>query len=347
MSDDLLDTVKLVGGALALLILLVVILGPIGGLLLDAATVQESFEPTAGESYEIGGESDIPDGFDVAATTGYGVALSDGAYVDGIDGSETFNESWTVLATAAIDPAYENATMDIFGHDNASVLVQYQEGDWAAEYADDGEWAQASIEAADPANLTALAVTWDGTELAIDDGETSDGDTLSDDRDPRGVAIGFEGTLDEVRTLGYDAPGTAIDAYLADPIDPLADETHDARLMFDEGAGDTTTVYYADGEATLVGGEWTADGVPDPGLVQGVDYDVSTEPLEVTPLVDGYLDGAPVAWYSWDGSFWGDVGVEIISIGGVALGLIALALVVIVAARIMDEFNGGSFGKRG
>ena len=346
MSDDLLGTAKLVGGALVLLILLVVILGPIGGLLLDAATVQASFEPTAGEGYEISGESDVPDGFDVAATTGYGVALSDGAYVDGIDGSETFNESWTVLATASIDEAYENATMDVFAHDNASVLVQYQEGDWAAEYAEDGEYAQASIEASDPTNLTALAVTWDGVELAIDDGDIADHGTLSEDRDPRGVAIGWEGTIDEVRTIGYDAPSAAIDAYLADPIDPLAGETHDARLMFDEGSGETTTIYYADGEATLVGAEWTADGVDDPGLVQGVDYDVSTSPLEVTPLVDGYLDGAPVAWYSWDDSFWGDVGVEIISIGGVALGLIALALVVIVAARIMDEFGGRSFGKR-
>jgi len=342
----MIDETRKVGTALVLILVVLFVGSIVAGLIVDSAGVTQSFEPDTEEEYVINQDSEVPDGFEVKATTETALEFSDGAYVDSVSHNETFDDEWSVLAVASIESGYEEATMDVVAHDNETILLQYQAGEWAAEYRDGDETAQTSVDAEDPHNLTALSVVWDESELTVRaDGDESEPATLTEDREPRSVSVGWHGTIDEVRTFGDVIAEDSIEQFEADPIDPLTDEQHHSRLMFDEGEGDETEVFYADTQASIQGAEWT-DGVEDPGLDEDVDYAVSVSPLSVIALENGYLDGAPIAYYQWDGSGFAAWAVETMDLMGTIFTLLIIAVLAMAAMAIYREIGGGGFGAR-
>lgn len=281
---------------------------------------------------------EMPGDVTVKATRGNAVHLDGDAYVEADDPDGLDNGSWTVCAATHLDPdANADATYTVYAYENETILLQYDGGDWLAYYDNGSADGKATIDAPGPAEendggwlsfggddgreYSPVCARWDNSsgELAVISDTGSSTSTLSTATTTRDLARNWVGSIDEVRTFGGAVSDSTIDAYTADPIKPLPGTDRTSRMMFDEGSGSTTTVYYASGDATLQGASW-ADGVDDPGLTEGEDYEIEANPLSVTILAGGYLDGSPVQYVSWGPN----LPFDIIGLMGVLFGILVL-----------------------
>lgn len=318
----------------------IAVFSPLAGIAVDMgeSAGDDAIEyPDAGETYELDRAIDEePSTLDVAPSQEYAVAFDgDGYLSDDIDEFESGD--WSIAITAQLaDGANEQATYALFAVDNGSVLVEYHDGDWRAiNYVGDDS-ATATVPASDASEFTGLVASWDETaqELTlIEDGENSDTGALTADDPDRRVANDWYGTVDEVRLWNQTADVSVASEYSADPIQPLAEQDHHARYMFNEGDGETTTAYYSDSSATLTGAAWVG-GVEAPELVEGTDYAISYDPLEIQILETGYLDGAPVVFVAWDSGLGGPIASIIAGVGS-AMQLVPIIMIAILAAVVI------------
>lgn len=346
-DGGILRTAGIAFGALVLLILLVVILGSIVAPFIVGAAGSVEWEPESEESEEIIDDDELPSGFSVEATTGYGVKFQGDGYVEGgvADGWDSGN--WSVCSTQKLDEeANTQATRTVFAYDNETILLQYADEEWKGYYYDDSLSAETAINVSDPHEFESVCLGWNDEELelTLSNGIEEDSAYRDSNSPDRSVAHDWYGTIDETRILTEPPDESRTATYVSDPVDPLVSAQHEARWMFNEGEGLTTNVYYSDIDATIVNGEWV-DGVDAPELDEGIDYEISLDPVEVTILSGGYLDGAPTAFAIWDGNPFATFGEGILGQIGAILTLLAIAIIVIVANVIMKEFGAG-FGKR-
>ena len=347
MSEDYMDTVKAVGIAMIGIALIAVVAAAVFSPLAAMATAEDGIEFPEGD-IEIEGVDDDAD-VEVLATTGEGLYIDGDGHVDAPAGGQVTDGHWSVTATGWLDyDANQNATYTVTGAESAEVLVQYHQGQWSAIYYDDsGDSAQALVDATDPNELTTLVVTWDDTAeeltLSVDDDRT-DTATLTADTPDRSVANDWHGILDEVRYIDRALSGSETSTYHDDPINPLASADHNLRLMFDEGEGDTTRAFYAGDsvDAQLVNADWKP-GVDDPGLVEGTDFTISTDPLTVSIVEGGYLDGAPIVYISTGASGFASLMFSVMQTGASALGLLVVGILVFAASAVLREFGGSNF----
>ena len=311
------------------------------GVLVSGAAATESFEPSTDGSTL----TDITQIDDVTLTTGYALAFSDGGHVDA-NIEDEIGAEWSVCAVAAVDEAHSDANMAIYAHDNESVLLEYRGGEWAAHYNDGSQTADATIEATDPHSLSPVCAVFDGDELVVWDGhEPSEPGQLSSETEPRPITIGFEGTIDEVRTFDGAIADDSVARFADEPVDALAEENHRSRMMFDEGEGTTTTIYYQDTDGDVVDAEWT-DGVEGPELVENEDW--SSENLRIIALEGGLLDGAPVGYaISEDGGGIIASG-QFVSLLWTGLTLFSVVIIAAVAVGVVAAVSQAknSYGKR-
>ncbi|RDZ65981.1 hypothetical protein C5B90_06435 [Haloferax sp. Atlit-12N] len=291
-----------------------------------------SFEPTLGNHTVDKTTREIPGSVNVEATTGNALYFDGSASVSSNAGSNMTNGSWTVCTLAQLDESADaNATYSAFAHDNASVLIDYDHGKWAAYYDNGSADARATIDAPSPKDgLTPVCARYDESseELVVSrDGQVSSPDVLDASPNTRNATFAWVGTLDEVRIIGEDVNNSTLTAYANDPVQPLS-VNHLGRMMFDEGSGSTSTVYYDDGDANLYRTSWTG-GVEGPNLKRGVDYQLFGDPFTVKVLSGSYLEGAPVVWVSWGSG----LPLDIMDILGL---LMALLLVVAFGNKIME-----------
>jgi hypothetical protein len=259
--------------------------------------------------------SEQPDDLQVRATRGNGLQLDESAVTSTATDNVT-DGSWTLCAVGQLaSDANTNATYALAAADNGTALLLFSNQSWVAYYqnASTGDTAKATLSASSPqSSLTPVCGRYDDTsnELVVMAGGTvSAPDTADATTDSRSVAHDWRGAIDELRVFDEAVANATLTAYASDPIQPFPSTQRAARMMFDEGSGSTTTVYFAGEEASIGTATWT-DGVSGPGLSAGSDYSISVDPLVITVLSGGYVEGAPVVFVSWGGNpipLWGAV----------------------------------------
>jgi hypothetical protein len=300
-------------------------------------------EPAPETATEVDDIDQPGDSLSVRATTGNALYLDGGgAYVDDPTNESVFTDGGWAVALVA-EPSREGRltesdTASLYAAGNETVHLLYEEGNWTARYASGG--ATAYVEA--PASLdgrTAVAATYNTTSGELElyrDGTRVDSAPLTAETVPRDPAYSWIGSIDEARTWNATLGPDRQAAYASDPVQPLPANAS-ARLMFNDGR--VTTVYYADGDATLVGETRLVDGVPGPDLVRGEDYETGAEPFTFRVIGGGYLDGAPVVFLGGGGGVFGGLIDQLMSVGTSALGLLVVGLLVAAAAWVQDQFS--------
>lgn len=351
MSDGILETVKMVGGAMVLIFIVTFILATILGTVSFGSVVDVQFEPST-EEYEELGDAESIESLEVRATSESAVATAgeEGSYLEAPGGVDPAT-NWTIATTTWLDePDVQDSWLDVIATDGGNVTLQYGAGEWVGYYADptSDQTASVRIDATDPTSQTSLVLRWDGSELWLSNGDQTATSTLDSNTEQRNVSWPWDGRIDEVRLLNASLSDAQAQTYIGDPVDPLDPSEHTARLMLDEGGGSSSTVYYNADDAQLVGSAEWADGVADPGLEPDVDYELELDPIRFRAVADGYLDGAPVVYVESTGfgSVWGEAVNRMVNIGATALLLLVVALLAIAAAVVNREFGGFGGGGR-
>ena len=291
--------------------------------------------PTTGEANEI--SSSMPNDPLISATTGIGIALDGDSNADSfadIPADDGWREDdWTLMIVAEPGDLQDGATHTLFAFDNDSIALEWHDGEYRAYVDDPFNNAIVSVDA--PAGQTPIALTYDSSvdEITLytpEQSDTSDFNTYTIDRQ---ISQSWEGSLDEARVLNESIDQQSYDVFADDPIDPLADKEHAARLMFDEGDGTTTKAYYTGSQATLNGASWVP-GIEGPELVEGTDYEISDNPFSVTVLSGGYLDGAPVFYVLSTSSIAASLAVVGGGFGS-AMSLIPIILLTMMAGIVI------------
>lgn len=281
----------------AIVISILPVMGQIG---LDDG--QGSFEPNESFATVDTTVTTEPNSLSVRATKGNALAF-DGSDTVTTRVDDVANGSWTVCSAGGLNAsANRAATYDVVAFDNATILLQYDAGNWSVYYENrTGADAKVTIGADAPTGgMTPVCGRYkEGIGLSLMANGTITGPTpLDNETETRNVSVEWYGRLDEVRVFGNALNDTQLQQYAADPIRPLPESTRLARLMFDEGSGTETTVYFASRTATIQGASWSA-GVAGPTLERGSDYEIETGPLRIRVPAGSYLAGAPIAYASW------------------------------------------------
>lgn len=287
---------------------------------------------SASETYDIGVDLDVD--IEVLATRGNAVSIDGQGYVD-VPLDETWADGdWSVLLSANLaDDANENAAYQAFVWDDETIRIQWENGDIVAYYDSGTDTASVSVPG-DADEWNNVAVTWDDTadELTIEVDGVSDSAVADGADEDLMLAADWRGELDEIRVLEVEASASDISTYAGDPVAVLPDneDNHEGRLMFNEGSGSTVEVFYAGSTGTLVDATW-GTGNPDPGLDEGVDYELGDTTVTI---LDGYLDGAPVAFVTGE-TLLGDAFDAVVGGFGDAMALVPVAMIAIVAVLIL------------
>lgn len=342
-----LPTIKKVGGALIGLAVLVAVLNPLFGIAFDMVGVGDSasavLEPAPSEfDYVADGES-VDTDFEVRPSTGDALGVSGDAYAEIPDpNATTRDDGWALAVTVEpgdIDP--ENTHL-IYAEANGTIVVQYEAGYYSAYYeTDDGRDAFVTTPAG--GDRQAIGVTYRAAsdELALYlDGTQVDTDSPDSTTEVRKPAYEWDGTIDEFRRWETPQGNATHAAYASDAIQVLdpANATH--RAMFNDN--DPETVYYATGNATLVGDTTLEAGVEPPEMVASTDYELATDPIRIRAVDGGYLDGAPVLFAGGaSGGVFSGLLLSLVSVGRAALGLLVVGVLVLGAQAISNELGGG------
>jgi len=313
MSGSAQTVISVVVIAVVALIGLAVI-GPIFGVMTDAGitSTDTAVEPAPTEftTLEAGFE---PSDLEVTPSTGTAIGLFADGYVDlPPPDAATRADGWALAATVeplTVDP--DNSYV-IYAEGNATVLVEYEAGNYSARY-DDGSLT-GYVTAPASGDRQAVSVSYDESagELRLYiDGQLRDSAPLTSTIEPRQPAYEWDGTIDEFRRWDRPVDDATHAAYASDPVQPLAPGNATHRAMFNEG--DVDEVYYANGSARRVGETELVDGVQPPTLDRGVDYELetTTTPTQFRATDTGYLAGAPVVLIDGGGP-----------LGGAALGIV-------------------------
>ena len=304
-----------------------------------------SYEPTAGEEQLIDTQVDErPPLLEVRLTRENAIELqgedadSTRSYIEFEQGGEVVTEgdgNWTLMASGKLDEgANGNATYNLLAVDNENVTVAFSDGEWVATYLTDDGSAQARLPAESPTTFTTLGVRYDGAsdELTLTrNGVTKDTAALTATEPERPLQQDWYGTVDDYRFIDEAINDSELDRLADEPV-AGSDADHAARYMLDEGEGSTSSAFYADADAEIVGGEWTA-GLADP-LAEDVDYEVSFNPLAVTTFGDGLADGSPILYVEYDTGLNAQVMVLVDGFGS-AISLIPVLLITLVAGVII------------
>lgn len=286
-----------------------------------------------------GDVSEVPSSVTVRATTEYALAFDGNHSVDASTPVNATNGSWTACATVELgDSADTAATYDVLAYANETMLLQYDAGQWSVYYSNGTHDGLATVDAPTPSDgLTPICARYNASanELRIVREQSYSAPVaLTSTAAARNVSWQWIGRQDEVRWFGNAVTNATINEYADDPVRPQPDEQRLARFMFDEGGGDTTTVYFADTTVSVAGLSW-AGGVTNPrkwlGLAsaidEGDDYVLTEDPFGIRLVARGYLDGAPVVHVSWADR----------TLAGFLLGFIPVLLGLLVIVVVANE----------
>lgn len=354
----------LLGGAIALVVVTIIaLLGlvVVGGMAESMGTEGDPFntsssaDPVTGQAVSFEntqGEREVLEVYSVQDSRGNAVRLTgaDDSYVQSQESVDLASgDNWTVATWARVRDGQGAASMTAVSADG-EVLIQYNgsRSEWSAWYYDEGarNSYRANVSAPDqPGNLTLVTATANSTHFWIYANQTR-GETVkitgSNIVDADVSSGNWNGTLDETRTFN----GTTNDSEQADlhnnPVAPRPSRDRTARLMYDEGQGDTTAIFFTGTRADLSNFSWV-DGLDGHELTEGTDYEIDTSAGTITALDGGKIDGAPVVWIDYRYQPLNPVGKVSEAIQP-AFQLLGTSVIVIPAAAILAVLVGGLIG---
>lgn len=287
------------------------------------------------------GQTSVPSWVDVSATRGNAVAFS--AWNGYVETPTLGNGSITVCSAGKLaSDANTKATYTLYADDNATTLLQYDAGHWMFYHANVSGSLSAKATVAAPNPSATLRPVCGRYNAANETVSVSRGTTVSapvqmdSDTERRNTSYDWYGSIDETRTFGEAIPNATLTAYGNDPIQPLEDWNRTGRLMYDEGSGTTTNIYWSSQDATIVNGTWT-DGLDDVALDKGDDYRLYDRPFQILFPPSGYLDGAPVVYLTWLAT---PMGINFVSL---LMSLVGILIVGIGAVVVLRVFNNEGF----
>jgi len=251
----------------------------------------------------------------VYKTTGYAVELTGApdSYVQSERDVEfAADDNWTVSVWAGVDEGSATAEMTAVDIDGR-VLVTYDggAGQWSAWYYDDGSTnsyvANVSTSGHEVGNLTNVQVRHNGTHLSIYRNGTL-GETVATTGDSIQSApvnaTNWDGRLEELRTFDHALNSSERATLVDSPAQQLPGADPTARAMFDQPDRATQLLLYS-GTQLETSNVTYGDGVPaqqmdGDGNLVGVDYQWESDGPQIAPADGGELDGAPVAYASYD-----------------------------------------------
>lgn len=339
------DAVATVGTALVGLAVIVVVLNSVFGLAFDFvggdSGADQVFEPAPDALTFVTDGTSVSDAFDVTPGTGTAVGLSADGYVDiPPPDAATRADGWAIVVTAEPQTIDSDNSYTVYAEDNATIYVAYEAGNYSAWYESNGSHGYVTAPASGGQESIGVQYNSSVGELELYlDGAKVDSSVLSASAEPRQPAYEWDGTLDEFRRYERSIGAAGHAAYAADPvqvIDP-ANATH--RAMFN--SDDADEVYFANGSASLIGDTEIVDGVQPPELDRGSDFELATDPIRIRATSGGYLDRAPVVFVFADGgTVFGALLQQLAGVGGSALGLLVVGVLVAAAVAVTEEFGG-------
>jgi len=350
----------LVIAAVALVMFTVVLLvgvslvdGVVSGIGGQAGPVNTSAspDPVTGQAVsfeDTSGEATVTQVYDVVDSRGYAVALtgaSDSYVQTDSDVTLTSDATWSVSTYAAVDATATGTTMTALSVDGR-ILLQYNgtAGSWAAWYYNESSRNsyRVSVTAPDPTNLTRIEARHNGSALTIYR-NTTQGTTAttgtSNTADAWPDATNWDGRLDETRTFDDPLPSSERASLVTNPVGPAPGTNRTARLMYDQGGGTTTPIYFAGADATLSNASWVG-GLPGASLTEGADYELDTGAGTITALANGRIGGAPVVWIDYRYN----PADEVASLGQTLVesyGIFGVAALVIPGVAVLAVLVGG------
>jgi len=339
------ETISTVGAGIVGLAVVIVVLNSVFGLAFDFvggdSGADQVFEPAPDALTFVTDGTSVSDAFDVTPGTGTAVGLFADGYVDiPPPDAATRADGWAIVVTAEPQTIDSDNSYTVYAEDNATIYVAYEAGNYSAWYESNGSHGYVTAPASGGQESIGVQYNSSVGELELYlDGAKVDSSVLSASAEPRQPAYEWDGTLDEFRRYERSIGAAGHAAYAADPvqvIDP-ANGTH--RAMFNSDHSDE--VYFANGSASLIGDTEIVDGVQPPELDRGSDFELATDPIRIRATSGGYLDRAPVVFVFADGgTVFGALLQQLAAVGGSALGLLVVGVLVAAAVAVTEEFGG-------
>lgn len=278
---------------------------------------------------------EVPSSVDVSPTSERAVRLSTSTI--SADLPPFTQGDWSACTAASLSAdANQDGTYNAFAYDNASVLVQYDAGNWRAYVTNGSHYATTTVPAPSPQDgFTPVCARYDDATDTVTlnaSGNTSTS-VLSTSRPARNVSESWNGRLDETRVWNRTLTDSETAGYASRPNLPITDDRV-ARFSFDEGSGPDTRVYFLNGTVSIGGASWT-QGLTSPAAPASA-YELSGTPFQIQLTDGGVLDGAPVVWVDYTSPF-GGVLSQVFSVGAAALGLLIVGILVMAARAVVPS----------
>lgn len=352
-AQNVILTVVFVGAVIALGIPIFDAVASAGGG--DPVTRHTDVGVATGEFRQIDTSGDVKEVLQVNDSTGYGVALTgaNDSYVESAGSIDVpTDQNFTIGTWAQVDEKgdAENMTMTAISVQGEAVIsYNGSTGNWTGYYYSDKtrDSYRVDVDAPNqPGNLTWVALWANGTHVTIY-ANTTQGEIValnSNTADASIDAANWNGTVDETRGFGEPLTSSERSDIVNNPVAPQPGQSRLFRLMYDQGGGDSTPIYFASDTASLSNASWVS-ALSGNILTQGSDYAVGWFSDAIKALDGGGLDGAPVAWVTYRIVPQELLGGVLASLGD-ALVLGSLVAVVVVAKRLVGSDLRGSGHRR-
>ncbi len=304
-----------------------------------------------------GGDGTIVEDMEVQAINSSTTSLEDAVKLSGEPDSKVsasfdgdVDANWSVCSWAAAEPSVVdgNESRTIVGYND--VVLSYNGSDdvYRAWYYDESSRNSYTAEVAAPtANATdSTLVCAVGTESSLTVWRNTTAGTsvatTGESTAPAPPSANWNGTVEETRVWDYDLNSSQVSEFHSEPVLAISGPAPVARLTYDtwDRSSDSVRVHFAGGSASLSSASFT-DGFDAVPVQAGTDFK-TTGLLNntVVPTDTGVVEEGTVLFLRWTGQ-GGTVLTTLASSLGGALNLLALGVVVLAAAMILqlyDEF---------
>lgn len=247
---------------------------------------------------------------------GNSLELDSGEFQSESDVNALKSEHWGVSTWATVDVNGLNDNMSLVQMDDSLILYYDGTGSqavWRAWYYDytDPQTVEVEVNATDPEAQTNLQVIRDGTTITLyRNANASQSASLTGDKvaDSPDNLSNWDGTIEELRAFTETPTASQHNKLHDEPLAPLPGIDTALRIYFDQQDGTSVPAYFSGGElqttnATLASGfkgsEMTGAGIWN-DLTGSTDYRWDTVGPKIKAVDGGSLDGAPVAFVTYD-----------------------------------------------
>lgn len=226
---------------------------------------------------------------------------------------------------------------------NGTAVLQYRNGNYVAHFNNSTHNATVSTTAPAPKSLTHVGLRVDNGYLAIYVNGTYQNQTaVTTGNSTADPAVNLYGTLDEIRTWDSGISNATFGELYSDPVGGQESTSPLARIMFDEGSGDSAHIIYVGTNADLSSGVTWVNGLSgtvlqEDRMLSSGDYSLNKKEGTIRATGSGELADAPVAYVTFTSkpaaTSWGIFDGITNAMGLIPLFILA-ALASIVIARL-------------